>query len=375
MNLTAKLYQNFVVERIEDVDWFKGSNAPLVIELDPTAACDLACPGCISEDLVALGNRFSESRLMELGREFIDCGVKAVILIGGGEPLVHKKIGDFIELMGTNNIHIGITTNGTLIDRYIDVISTYSQWTRISMDAGSDKVFSILRPTKGGKSKFDKIVSNMRMLAKTKKGKLGFSFLIRTPSDGPGIISNIHEIYDAALLARDIGCDYFEIKPTYQYRNGIVHSLMKHEKEYMNAARTEIARLEEIETETFKILHAINLKYSLDGVDSNQPKDYKVCPSTHLRTTVTPTGVFVCPYWRGKDYMQIGDANKQSFGEIWQSSLRKEVMGRLDASRDCQFHCLRHETNVTCINIKTKLKSGLEIKRVEEFDRFDGRLS
>ena len=130
MNLTAKLYQNFVVERIEDVDWFKGSNAPLVIELDPTAACDLACPGCISEDLVAFGNRFSESRLMELGREFIDCGVKAVILIGGGEPLVHKKIGDFIELMGTNNIHIGITTNGTLIDRYIDVISTYSQWTR-----------------------------------------------------------------------------------------------------------------------------------------------------------------------------------------------------------------------------------------------------
>lgn len=370
MNLKNKLYQDRVVGRIRDTDWDKGNSFPLVVELDPTAACDLACPGCISEDLVALGNRFSEARLLELGREFIDSGVKAVILIGGGEPLAHKKIGEFMELMGTNDVHIGITTNGSFIDRHIDAISEYSKWTRVSMDAATDKVFSILRPTRGGKSKFEKIVSNMRLLARSKKGKLGYSFLIQTPADGVGIISNIHEIYDAALLARDIGCDYFEVKPTYQFRNGIPHALMKHQKKLMDAARVEINRLDELETATFRIMYAINLKYALDGVEADQPKDYKTCPSTHLRTTVTPTGVFVCPYWRGKEPMLVGDVTRQSFQEVWQGQLRREVMGRLDASKDCNFHCLRHETNVTAYEIRNKLDAGVKIVRVDEFDRF-----
>jgi len=370
MNLKNKLYQSRVVERIENTDWEKGNTAPLVVELDPTAACDLACPGCISEDLVALGNRFTDERLLELGREFVDCGVKAVILIGGGEPLAHKKIGDFIELMGRNDIHVGITTNGTFIDRHIEAISKYSKWTRVSMDAATDKVFSILRPTKNGKSKFDKIVANMRLLARSKKGKLGYSFLIQTPADGFGIVSNIHEIYDAALLARDIGCDYFEVKPTYQFRNGVAHALMKHPRNLMEAASNEIDRLDELETEDFKIMYAINLKYSLEGVEVGQPKDYKVCPSTHLRTTVTPTGVFVCPYWRGKDQMLVGDVTRQSFREVWEGKLRQDVMGRLDASKDCKFHCLRHETNTTATGIKSKLNAGVEIVRVDEFDRF-----
>ncbi len=371
MNLKSKLYQDLVVERIRDVDLGKGNTYPLVVELDPTAACDLACPGCISEDIIAAGGRFKEDRLLELGKEFIECGVKAVILIGGGEPLAHKKIGEFIELMGTNDVHIGITTNGSFIDRHIDAISEYSKWTRVSMDAATDKVFSILRPTKGGtKSKFDKIVSNMRLLAALKKGKLGFSFLIQTPADGGGVISNIHEIYDAALLARDIGCDYFEVKPTYQWREGIDHALMKHQKSFMDVARAEISRLDELETETFKVMYAINLKYALDSVEVDQPKDYKVCPSTHLRTTVTPGGVYVCPYWRGKEHMRVGDANNTNFRDVMQGQLRREVMERLDPSKDCNFHCLRHETNTTFLNIKNKLDAGTKIARVSEFDRF-----
>ena len=70
---------------------------------------------------------------------------------------------------------------------------------------GSNNIFSILRPTKSGKSKFSKIVENMNSLAKIKKGKLGFSFLIQTEADGPGVRSNIQDIYKAALLAKDIG--------------------------------------------------------------------------------------------------------------------------------------------------------------------------
>lgn len=372
MNLKSKLYQLSVLERIEETDWVEGNRAPFVVELDPTAACDLACPGCISEDLIALGNRFSDERLMSLGREFIDAGVKAVILIGGGEPLAHRKIGDFMRLMGENDVHIGITTNGTFIDRYLHVIAEYSQWTRVSMDAATEKMFSILRPTKAatGANKFNKIIDNMRRLAEIKQGKLGYSFLIQTPADGIGAISNIGEIYDAAVLARSIGCDYFEVKPSYNWRGGIAHSLMKHPPAYMDVAAEEIGRLDDLETGSFKILKAINLKYSLEGVEHDQPKHYKSCPSTHLRTTVTPTGVFVCPYWRGKEHMKVGDVNNKSFTEVWRSNQRESVMEQLNVSRDCGFHCLRNDTNLAAIEIKEEQLEGAQLPHVLEFDRF-----
>lgn len=372
MDLSNKLYQGAVVERIAETDWTTGNNAPFVVELDPTAACDLACPGCISEDLIALGNRFTDQRLMSLGGEFIEAGVKAVILIGGGEPLAHRSIGSFIEMMGKNDVHIGITTNGSFIDRHLAVIAEHSKWTRVSMDAATEEMFSQLRPTKGknAPNKFDRIVFNMRRLAERKSGKLGYSFLIQTENDGVGV-DNIGEIYAAASLARDIGCDYFEVKPTYQFREGVAHALMKHPPELMARAAEEVDRLDELETDSFKILRAINLKYSLEGgVEAGQPKGYKSCPSTHLRTTVTPTGVFVCPYWRGKEPMRIGDPVTQSFWDIWHGDLRKQVMGRLDAAHDCTFHCLRHFTNTAAYSLKRTLDRGGTSPEVAEFDRF-----
>ncbi len=370
MDLDSKLYQSTVVDRIAKTEWGGQNSGPLVVELDPTAACDLACPGCISEDIIAVGGRFSNTRLMELGEEFIEAGVNAVILIGGGEPLTHPKIGEFISFMGERDIHIGITTNGTLIHRHLQPIARYSKWTRVSMDAASAGLFNILRPAKNKKNRYRQIINNMRMLADAKHGKLGFSYLIQTEADGPGIVSNIHEIYDAAVLAKDIGCDYFEVKPTYQFRENVPHALVKHDPEKMEEAKRQIERLDELETADFKILLAINLKYSLTGVDSDQPKAYKFCPSTHLRTTVTPLGVYVCPYWRGKKDMCIGDVNENNFSDVWQGGRRQAVMNRLDAGKDCNFHCLRHETNQTCADIKNQLQQGITVKTVEEFDRF-----
>ncbi len=370
MNLTNKLFQGFVLERLREMNWKKGTGMPLVVELDPTAACNLACPGCISEDLVSVGKSFSGKRLIQLGHEFIDQGVKAIVLIGGGEPLIHHKIGEFIELMGKNDVHIGITTNGCYIDKHEAVIAKYSQWTRVSFDAASQKTFDRLRPAKNKRSVYEKVLDNMRKLAKVKQGYLGFSFLIRTKADGEGIIDNIHDIYDAAVLAKELGCDYFEIKPTYRYVNDVPHALMKHEPERMDAARKEIERLSELETDHFKIIKAINLKFSLDGVEEKQHKEYHVCPSVHLRTTVTPFGVYVCPYWRGKEFMKIGNVQHNSFQEVWAGERRKEVLAFLDAQKHCSFHCLRHKTNVCCFEIKNNLEKGNHVNEVQEFDRF-----
>lgn len=371
MNLIDKLHQKFVIDAIKNTSWTTtGSQNPLVVELDTTEACDLACPGCISEDIMKTKNRFTDERLMELGQEFYENGIKGVILIGGGEPLAHPAIGDFMEYLGTHDIHIGITTNGTFINKYLETIAEHSSWTRVSMDAATSETFKILRPSKGGKSKFDSIIENMKQLAKVKKGTMGYSYLIQTPFDGQGVVSNVHEIYQAAELARDIGCDYFEVKPSYQFRDNIDHALMVHDSAMMQQAKDEIARLDDLVTDDFSVLKAINLDFSLNGKQSIQPKEYTSCPVAELRTLVCPSGAFVCPYWRGKEQMKIGDLNHTSFNDMWQSEQRKKVMEKLDPSRHCTFHCLRHESNLEVLKLIDANNNEKPCDQIDEFDRF-----
>lgn len=368
MNILGKLYQGFVVDKIKSTDWENGSSGPLVVELDTTEVCNLACPGCISEDLVCNKTSFSRERLMEIAKELYEIGTKAVILIGGGEPLAHPAVGEFMTYLGEHDIHIGITTNGTLIGKYHDIISKYSFWTRISMDAATPETFQKLRPAKNGGNLFNSIIQQMRDLAQTKKGKLGFSYLVRTEADGFGIESNIHEIYDAAKLARDIGCDYFEVKPSYAYAEGIDHALVKHPKERMEEARREIARLDELVTDTFKITKAINLEDSLNCVQTAQTKTYTTCPVAELRTLITPSGTYVCPYWRGKERFKLGDAHTTSIEDIWNGERRQEIMTKTDPSVVCSFHCLRHASNLEVLKI---IQSDIEtIEKVKEYDRF-----
>jgi len=373
MNLTNKLQSPDVLSRIASVDWSgKSELGPYVVELDPTAACDMACPGCISEDIINEGGRFENNRFMALPGEFQEAGVKAVILIGGGEPLTHPKVGDFMGECSLRDIEIGLTTNGTLIHKHLDIIAEKCSWTRVSMDAGTQKMFDLLRPTKKGVSAFTQVVSNMESLARIKHGLLGYSFLLQSPADGQHVSSNLDDLYNAAKLAREIGCDYFEVKPSYAWRGNIPHALMIHSSEYLSRAKEMVEKLNTLETGDFKIIHAINLKYALNRVQLEQPKNYNDCPSAQLRTLVTPKGVYVCPYWRGKDQFKLGDLNLMSLKELWSSNRKFQVMEKLNPMTNCRFHCLRHETNAEAIRIKHDLNSGFhkDTKTDVKWDRF-----
>lgn len=370
MNLTNKLHQKFVIDKIKEIEFQKNSKGPLIVELDTTEACDMACPGCISEEMMVAGNKLTSDRLMKLAEELKDVDVKGIVLIGGGEPLAHPAIGTFMDYLGQNDISIGITTNGSFIHKHMNTIAKYSSWTRVSMDAATNNMFSKLRPTKSGGSKFNMIVESMRELAKVKKGKLGFSFLIRTEIEGLNVVSNIDEIYDAALLARDIGCDYFEVKPSYNYQGNSVHSLVQHKAEKMEQAKKEISRLTELVTDDFSIVKAITLDASLEGAQVEQTKKYTSCPATELRTLITPSGVFVCPYWRGKDQFSVGDIMNDSFQDIWASQKRAKIQQWLDPSIHCPFNCLRHDTNLEVFKIIEEIKEGKKVEVVKDFDRF-----
>ena len=144
--------------------------------------------------------------------------------------------------------------------------------------------------------------------------------------------------------------------------------MIRHADERMNEAKLEIARLNELETDSFQVVTAINLRDSLDGVRSIQEKNYHFCPAAYLRTLICPSGVYVCPYWRGNKNFCTGDAKTDSIQTIWQSARRKSVMQQLDPIERCKLHCLRDETNKELIRLMRTARDKADV--VAEFDRF-----
>lgn len=185
LDLLSKLYQPSVLPSAMAVGRGERLPGPLVVDLDPTTFCDLACPECISGKFLNRG-RFTKERLIQLVGEFASSGVRAVVLIGGGEPLAHPGTKDVIALLGAHGIHVGVVTNGTLIDRHLDELAQHTKWVRVSVDAGTSETYQVFRPNRAGRSVFQHVIDNMRSFATRKTGALGYSFLLMSRPDELG---------------------------------------------------------------------------------------------------------------------------------------------------------------------------------------------
>jgi len=363
LNLPLKLYQKSIFEGVLVVSRGESLKRPLVVELDPTSFCDLACPECISKPLLNR-SRFTRERMIEIAEELVAAGVRAVILIGGGEPLLHAATSGVLRILGEAGVAIGVTTNGTQIDRHLTHLSQYATWTRVSVDAGTAETYEKFRPSRSGRNVFADIIENMRLLARNKRGKLGYSYLLTARGHEPNHpVHNFDEVLQAATLARDIGCDYFEVKPSYDME----HFLINQSKELREILSTQLSDLTTLANDSFKVLRPRNLDVIVDNDNNQETKDYRRCQISELRTLITPAGLYVCPYHRGDARFYFGDLASTSFEQIWQSDKRKDVMSHLDPSQHCQFHCIRHQSNEQLIRIGAMVEAPM---LVDDYDLF-----
>ncbi len=338
LDLLAKLYQPGIYDAVTKVAQGQRSKAPVVVDLDPTSFCDLACPECISGKLLNKG-RFTRERLGSLAEELVSMGVKAVILIGGGEPLAHSGTQALIHTLGRAGIAIGVVTNGTMIDRNLPGLAEYASWVRVSVDAATTDTYRRFRPNRKGVSVFDHVIDNMRRFAAVKKGTLGYSFLVMVrQDDGESVVSNHHEVLAAAELAKGIGCDYFEVKVMFDEGHHIVGLA----EDVLASLTDQLKQARSLEGPNFEIVHSSTLESVRDHAGPIQPKAYHRCRVAELRTLVTSSGVYICPYHRGNSAAMLGDAVTDSLIDIWSQSER----GIIDPSRDCTFHCARHTSNL-----------------------------
>ncbi|MFA6007194.1 MAG: radical SAM protein [Candidatus Shapirobacteria bacterium] len=341
-------------------------NSPQIVELDPTTRCNYGCPECISARVK--GNvEILPTRLEQLINEFSTMGVRGIIFIGGGEPLMHSDMPNPIRQAYDLGIDVGLTTNGSLISKYLDTIANCVAWTRVSVDAGTSETYEKFRPSSIVNS-FEKVIQNMEQLAKVKKGALGYCFLVIQRSGGDKTVTNASEIYQSAKIAKDIGCNYFEFKPMVNLK----HYLLPFSAEMKEIIMEQFNLCKELESEKFAIVAPKSIGFLEENDNPVQPKKYEECAIMEFRTLITPTGIYPCPYMRGRTDKKMGSINDMPFDQFWNSSDRKNAMGLVNPKNDCGFYCIRHLPNVVLNHIKEMESEGVPIlDYIREVDDID----
>jgi hopanoid biosynthesis associated radical SAM protein HpnH len=92
---------------------------PLVLMLEPLFRCNLACPGCGKIDYpdAILNRRLSVEDCI---RAVEDCPAP-VVSIPGGEPLLHKEIGEIVAELVKRKRFVYLCTNALLLEKRLDL--------------------------------------------------------------------------------------------------------------------------------------------------------------------------------------------------------------------------------------------------------------
>ncbi|MBR7197986.1 radical SAM/SPASM domain-containing protein [Pseudomonas sp. 14A] len=103
--------------------------------IDIVGACNLSCPSCPmgnSENL-----NYKKSMQLEMFRQIVEKakaeGVRSIFLYNWTEPLVHPKIGEFIEIINAAGMASGISTNLNLSKNMEKVLLAEPAYFRISL--------------------------------------------------------------------------------------------------------------------------------------------------------------------------------------------------------------------------------------------------
>ena len=271
--------------------------SPFSLSIEPTTACNLACPECPSG--LKQFSRPTGKLDLELHRQMLAQVKKSVFYINyyfQGEPFLHPQFLDLIREAKLAKMYTATSTNAHFIDKAkaLEIIDSGLDRLIISVDGITQATYEQYRVN----GSLSKVLEASAFLVEAKKERrsatpfLIFQFLAVKPNEA--------EIPAVFTLAKEIGIDEVRIKTAqlYDFKNG--NSLMPEQEEYARYAKQSDG--------TFK----------LKGRQGNH------CWRMWSGSVLTWDGKVV-PCCFDKDASHVlGSMKEQSFDQIWKSKAYKQ---------------------------------------------------
>jgi hopanoid biosynthesis associated radical SAM protein HpnH len=177
---------------------------PLVLMLEPLFRCNLACAGCGKIDYPAeiLNQRLSVAQCMEAVEE---CGAP-VVVIAGGEPLLHREIDQIVEGAIARKKFVIVCTNALLLEKKMELFKP-SKWFSWSVHLDGDRAAHDESVCQGGV--YDRAVA---AIAKAKQA--GFRTIINATLFSNAEPERTARFFDDVMA---MGVDGISVSPGYAY--------------------------------------------------------------------------------------------------------------------------------------------------------------
>jgi hopanoid biosynthesis associated radical SAM protein HpnH len=178
---------------------------PLVVELEPLFACNLACPGCgkIQHPTEVLRRRVSVEQAVGAVEE---CGAP-VVSIAGGEPLLHPQIATMVEELIARKRFVYLCTNAVLMRRKLDL---FTPSPRFAFTVHVDGLRERHDAAVARDGVFDEVVAAIRE-AKDRGFRITTNSTFFT-TDSP---TTVRDVLD--FLNDDLAVDSMMLSPAYAY--------------------------------------------------------------------------------------------------------------------------------------------------------------
>jgi hopanoid biosynthesis associated radical SAM protein HpnH len=200
MRQSARIGAYLLKQRIKGVKKF-----PLIVELEPLFACNLACAGCgkIQHPASILKQRMP----VEQAIGAIEESGAPMVSIAGGEPLMHPQIDEIVRQLLARRKFVYLCTNAVLLHKHIDKFkpSPYFSWV-VHIDGLKERHDASV--CKEGV--FDDAVAAVE-LAKSR----GFKVATNTTFFNTDTPQTVIEVLD--YLNDDLKVDQMMVSPAYAY--------------------------------------------------------------------------------------------------------------------------------------------------------------
>lgn len=352
---------------------------PVSINLDLTTACNFSCPHCMDSRLLNSGDYLD----LETVKRSIDTlqknGLQSVIIVGGGEPTLHKNFEEIARFISERGLQIGIVTNGSRLEKVREAADRFQDgdWLRISIDAGKESTFFKSHRPRGRVTLKGILEHAQQIKSLNPKITLGCSYMIVWDGisvNGHELTPNISEMDQAVSLAREHSFDYVSFKPCLLRLDDSQKESVFEIPDPQRASRiiedikNNLAKAREAGGTGVRIIESVDLDAMLNEKVHELKIQPDVCHSQFFRAVFAAGGIFHCPAFRGLEQAKIGDAaGYRGKANLDFTNVRLEHSIRsFNAKHECSMVvCLYHHVNWWIENFIASDKDVSEIRVVD----------
>ena len=318
-----------------------GDTRPVHMTIGLTNYCNHKCPWCYinwyqagrTSDRSGAGDAQRRAvnagdRLIEAVGEAVEMGLKAVTIVGDGEPTLHKRFVPYMRRLGEMGLDIGLFSNfSSRNPDVVEAMAKHAFFARCSLDAASAEVHR----ESHGSDDYELVIENLRRLVALRGGG-------RRPTIGIQFVTNqwnYWQLPEAARVYRALGVDYMTIKPALKNALNPAHPSNEAPIKEVFALMAE-AELEA--TESFRVYAKYPQFKEVLEHETNNARYYSKCYATPISPYLDEDGsVELCGNLKGRGFT-MGNIHDSSFQEIWASAQRRDCISRIDLQK-CPAGC------------------------------------